>query len=224
MKNKWKLLIIIMFLVLIPVGITCKERYDVNEDVIIIDTIVRWGEGAECNITTYNKSLNLVDSSIMDRSGISYSVNLSTLPRNTYTSNIECNISSNVYIGECKFKVGEEVSMWELMISIIMGLITAIFFYLMVQTKSFDLKIIWGTLGALFIVFDLWFVYRVVNLLSGDAGITSNVLRIYEISLIAYKWYFALIVIYFMIRVIVTLVKWRKGKTDEKNIQPFDFR
>jgi hypothetical protein len=213
---------ILMFLFLIVTGIVlaCKDRYDVNEEVLIYDIIEKEGEGASCNLTLYKGGV-LNQSNWMNRTGLSYKYNASKLTREIYSAGIECNKTTGNWEGECKFKVGEEIKMWEIMIGLILGLITFIMFYLLKTTENFDMKVFWGSFGFFFIVVDFWFLYRAVLVLSGEPGIVSNILRMYEISLIMFKIYFWLLCVYFMLRVILTLFDWRKKKREKKEAWPF---
>jgi hypothetical protein len=202
--KKWNIIMImVLFLVLIQTAIACKDWYNVEEEIIILDVIESDGRGAMCNLTLYTSNQTLNQSGIMNMSGLSYSYNASQLPRDTYSASIECNNTGTDYYGDCKFKVGSDVEMWEITLGLILICLTGIIFYLATLMPNFDLKLIFATLGALFIVIDLWFAYRITDLLSGSTGITNNVLVVYEISLIGFKFLFSIVVFLLMLRAIL---------------------
>ncbi|MBU1020046.1 MAG: hypothetical protein KJ847_02435 [Firmicutes bacterium] len=194
--KKWKLLTILMILVLIPIGIACKERYDINENVIIIDAIPFWGEGAQCNITTFNTSMNIVSSSWMDRNGFAYKTNLTTLPRGTYTSSIVCNLTANMYLGECKFKVGEEISMWEITVAI--GIACMMFLFLALFFK-FQSSIRFAFMLMAFIMMNILtkLMHQLSIEFSLSASITSIMLVTYRVSLFMTLFMFFYVMIVF---------------------------
>ncbi len=131
------MLITIMFLVLIPIGIACKQRYDINEEVLIYDIIESDGSGASCNITLYKGGM-FNQSGWMNRTGLSYEYNASKLTKETYSAGIECNSTTGNWVGECKFDVGvNEKQMIAIMIGL--GLCLIFFIYLVyVFKKEFD--------------------------------------------------------------------------------------
>ena len=216
--KKWKLLPILIFLILINTGIACKERYNLNENVIIIDTIVSWGEGAQCNITTYNKTLGLINSSWMDRIELSYQKNLSNLPKGIYTSSIECNYSNNVYLGECKFNVGiNEKQMIAIMIGL--GLCLVFFIYLVyVFKREFDglhkewlapVKFIFISL-AYFMMMGILRVGIVLLKDNGKTNLASVFNSLWVTLMIIFGFIFFIVMFLYGIRFVWAIVERRK--------------
>ena len=108
MKNRNLLMILIcIFMLIIPLGMACKQRYDLFEDVMIYDIIESEGNGSDCMLYLYKGEV-LNQSGWMNKSGLAYWYNASTLPQDTYSATIECNLSASQFRGECKFKVLEE--------------------------------------------------------------------------------------------------------------------
>lgn len=135
--RRWKILTILMLLILIPIGMACKQRYDINEEVLIYDIIESDGDGASCNLTLFKGGV-FNQSNFMNRTGLSYEYNASKLTKETYSASIECNISTSTYLGECKFDVGvNEKQMIAIMIGL--GLCLIFFIYLAwVFKREFD--------------------------------------------------------------------------------------
>ena len=225
--RKWKLLTIIMFLVLIPLAMPCKQRYDVNENVIILDVVPPDGLGARCNITTYNETIELIDSSIMAQNGLAYEKNLTVLPRGTYSSSIICNSSGTTFEGECKFKVGEEVKMWDIAAIVgMLGIISlfaflAFHFHNKATTKEKEGELTgskdlikdanWFKMMELFCVLFVMFLTILLNntarLIAEDAGATASILTMFDtlhISLIAA---IVLFLVFFILRFLVLLIE-----------------
>lgn len=106
MKNA---IIPIIFLISIGYSLACEPTYKWDEDVIIEDEIIWFGQGADCNISI---SLNntVVQNGIMNMSGINLWYNASRLDPGSYTSGWHCNISSGnttlaLFLGSCDFIV-----------------------------------------------------------------------------------------------------------------------
>lgn len=225
--KKWKLLPILMFLILIQIGISCKDRYDINENVIIIDVIPPDGLGARCNITTYNESIGLINSSIMDVNGLAYSKNLTILQRGTYSSSIICNESGTIFEGECKFKVGEDVKMWDIAAIVGMLGIISLFAFLafhfhnksttkeregeLSDSKDLIKDANWFKMMELFCVLFVMFLTILLNntirLIAEDAGATANVLKMFDTLHIALIATVILFLAFFMMRFFVLLVE-----------------
>lgn len=227
---KWKILILILLLmVFVEIGIVsaCKQRYDINENVIILDIVPPDGEGAQCNITTYNESIGLINSSIMDMDGLAYSKDLTILQRGTYSSSIICNSSGTTFEGECKFKVGEEVKMWDIAAIVGMLGIISLFAFLafhfhnkatskekegeLSESKDLIKDANWFKMMELFCVLFVMFLTILLNntvrLIAEDAGATANVLKMFDtlhISLIAAV---ILFLAFFVLRFLVLLVE-----------------
>jgi hypothetical protein len=99
---KWLLII----LILIPLGLACKESYFAGEDVILSDVIVDEGYGADCNVSIYQMGV-FNASGIMVRDDLAYTYNASIMGRGVYEAVFRCNESNFTYYGECVFNVGE---------------------------------------------------------------------------------------------------------------------
>lgn len=227
--RKWKLLPILMLIILINVGIifACKQRYDINENVIIIDIIPPDGLGARCNITTYNESIGLINSSIMGMNGLAYSKNLTILQRGTYSSSIICNVSGTTFEGECKFKVGDEVRMWDIAAIIGMLGIISLFafltshFHRKATTKETEGELSgskdlikdanWFKMMELFCILLILFLMVLLNntarLIASDSGASSNVLNMFNTLHIALIATTILFLAFFMMRFFVLLVE-----------------
>ena len=226
---KWKIIFLLILIGLIYLGElqACKQRYDVNENVIIIDIVPPDGEGAQCNITTYNETIELINSSIMTQKGLAYEKNLTVLPRGIYSSSIICNSSGTTFEGECKFKVGEEVKMWDIAAIVGMLGIISLFAFLAFHfhnksttkekegelTGSKDLvkDANWFKMMELFCVLFVMFLTILLNntarLIAEDAGATPSILTMFDtlhISLIAAIIMF---VCFFILRFFVLLIE-----------------
>lgn len=192
---KWNktLILILTFLVLIHSSISCKPTYSINQNVTIIDVIVETGEGAACNITTFNRSMSLVNHSEMDMTGRAYHVNLGILPRGIYTSDISCVLGSNIYLGECKFKVGDEFTMWDLaMIIGILGTVLlfaflAVFFHSKAKdssVKSLMKDAFWFKVSEFFSLMLIFVMLLILNntsrLLAVDNGATEGIISMFN--------------------------------------------
>ena len=190
------LLLIIIGLIYIGDSQACKDRYDIYENVIIIDAIPFWGDGAQCNITTYNTSMEIVDSSWMDRTGLAYKTNLTILSRGIYTSGIICNLSSNRYLGECKFKVGEEISMWE--ITVMIGIACMMFLFLALFFK-FQSSIRFAFMLMAFIIMNI--LTKLMHQLSIEFTLSSSITTIllvtYRVSMFMTLFMFFYVMVIF---------------------------
>lgn len=101
------ILLLLIGLVVVPVGLACKQRYDLYENVLIYDIIETEGNNSDCFLYLYKGEV-LNQSGWMNRSGLAYWYNASVLAEDTYSATIECNLSGSQFRGECKFKVLEE--------------------------------------------------------------------------------------------------------------------
>lgn len=111
MKRKALVVIAIFLFVIAPLSaLACKPLYTPGEDVIISDVIEPSGIGATCNLSLY-KGLTFNQSGVMNVSGLAYNYNASNLDIGTYSASIVCLQGTDTYLGECKFKVGEDSTM-----------------------------------------------------------------------------------------------------------------
>lgn len=101
---KW-VLYVILALVMISMGLACKDTYDIDERIIIIDSIESTGENATCTINIFSSNQTEVSAAIMTQRGLVYTYNGSSLSPGVYTSDISCEKNSSLYQSECKFNV-----------------------------------------------------------------------------------------------------------------------
>jgi hypothetical protein len=105
-QKKWVILLLLLFLT--PIALACATQY--MKTVTILDMIEETGANASCNITiiSYNGS---VEAGVMTQDGRSYSYNTSTLGVGYHTAEIMCKLNNTEFLGECKFKVGDDDNM-----------------------------------------------------------------------------------------------------------------
>ena len=186
-----------MLLILISTGIAfaCKQRYDINEEVLIYDIIETDGEGADCNLTLFKGGV-FNQSNWMNRTGLSYEYNASKLTKETYSAAIECNSSTSTYLGECKFKVGEEISMWEITVAI--GIACMMFLFLALFFK-FQSSIRFAFMLMAFVIMNILtkMMHQLSIEFSLSSSITSILLVTYRVSLFMTLFMFFYVMIVF---------------------------
>lgn len=208
---KWKkLIIIIMFLFLIPIGIACKQRYDVNEEVLIYDIIESDGSGASCNLTLFKGGV-FNQSNFMNRTGLSYEYNASKLTRDIYSAGIECNATAGTWTGECKFKVGEEISMWE--ITVMIGIACMMFLFLALFFK-FQSSIRFAFMLMAFIIMNI--LTKLMHQLSIEFTLSSSITTI---LLVTYRvsMFMTLFMFFYVMVVFFSAFKTSNFKKDNFN-------
>jgi hypothetical protein len=145
------IILLITFLVLLTTTYACKETYDTDEYVVIIDVIEDSGINASCNITIYNVT-SMVVNATMTQNESKYLYNASILPVDTYSSYIVCNKTGFEYLGECKFKVEEGRNMIYI---IYFGLALAIILLGIGLFKQ-DFTFL-NVSGIMFLILGVWF-------------------------------------------------------------------
>lgn len=110
-------LYLLLGLLLVGSVLACKEKYDINENIIIIDVIESSGMNASCTITVYDGNSTL-DVQNMSRNGLVYTYNGSPLNPGVYTSDISCTHNSSLYQSECKFEVEGTKMIWILAVAL----------------------------------------------------------------------------------------------------------
>ena len=118
-----------LFVLLLASGVlACKPSYGLNESVLIADMIQPNGLGAVCSILIANETGDVVRNDTMTRNGLSYTYDAGTLPKNLYTSLINCTAGTDSYYGSCAFTVesGEKMSLATI---ILLPLFISVFFF-----------------------------------------------------------------------------------------------
>lgn len=202
-----------MILLFAMPSLACKPNYEVYEPVVISDVIEPSGEGATCNLSLYH-GLVFNQSGIMNVSGLAYTYNASVLEKGTYSASIICDKSGTEYKGECKFKVGEDDTMF---FGILMLLPMILGIFLIIGATSlgedhnvFKIFLYLGSLATFFISAHFGLI-TLTNLydfpeLEGLMG-TS----IYWISLV-----FFVVLSYFLIYVVTKAIRMAALKKKER--------
>jgi len=120
-----------MLILCINIAFACQEYYQLDEKVIIADIIVNDGIGAVCNITVYNTNGLYINNTQMNNYSNLYNISLGILPKDFYTSKIECDKSSIKYYGSCNFKVTDEEQK-DKMMGINISIIIMIIFFIII--------------------------------------------------------------------------------------------
>jgi len=105
----------------------CKPIYSPGETVEIYDAIETIGSGADCNISIY-QNITLISSGVMTRTDLAYNYTVGLLNKSQYIANIECNLTSSTFLGECKFEVAEDEKVY-IAIGIVLIFIMALLLY-----------------------------------------------------------------------------------------------
>jgi hypothetical protein len=129
---------VLVGLVLVGNVLACHDQYELDEEVVIYDVIEKAGNGSDCFIDVYNSS-GLATSGWMVKNSMDYSFNASRLPAGTYSASILCNLSSNDFLGECKFVVKEDSKVLVAIIALI-PLVFGIFLIVGAATLSEEHK------------------------------------------------------------------------------------
>lgn len=214
---------IIMFvlacLVCMNIAMACKQSYIIGEEVIIEDAIETAGNGSDCMLyLIYNNTL--IQIGWMAKNDIIYNYSAgSNLSIGAYVANMECNISNSSFLGECKFVVERDNTMYTAIAVSIFALI-AIVAYLGLKSEDSNLRLLLPMVALLTLIGGI----NAARVIAVDNNASDNLIGTIWVIQWTVMILGMIMIFYIMMKLVVAVIErfravGQSGKKDKMDIE-----